>query len=1160
MNSWIEAVGLWLVDFYITASLLLVAVLGAMWLIRQPAHRLAVAWGATLGLLALGVICTLPAWPRVECSAMFARSTAVVSSPRHDAPTPAIPIRSRDPMETADRRLAEMPAVEAGGELPTELAQIETAPPAQTSPRWMLREWRSLMVGLFLVGVALVGFWLSCGMVQTLLLCRGACEAPVSLRAELSRVAGAGKRIPRLLLSPAVGNAVALGLFKPTILLPVRFVEEASTDDLKAALAHEWSHVRNGDLWLLAAGRCLLLVLFAHPLYWLLRRRIRDDQEALADAAAALNTDPKDYAERLLGWARRDAQGPTRMAAALGIRERPSQLSRRIRMLLDRRFRVEPECSRRWRCSCLAVVAVAALSLSLLTVRPVPPASAAAAESLAGEYSPAVRQDTTGLPAEAASSSGEPEKSPKAGDPSELFVIGGKVLDPEGKPLAGAKLYVNIRSALHRPPKLKDPTIKIFEHKQVDGRTLLRAIHPKVVEVFRRFGLDPERLDARELAKNGKLEEALRPVMQELYEDHPSQFPRLRATSGHDGRFRFTIAQSQLKAPYHEDIDVIAVAEGYGPAWNFTHKEDEFSDLTLRLVPDVPIQGRIVDRQGRPIQGATIKMGAIFAYPGGTAEPWVELVQALMSGHTQRCNQLLHLSTQYQFRGTNLNLFPESLTTDHDGRFRITRVGAERVVHRMEISGTGIGSEHFSVMTRPGPGIEVPKESFLRSVYRTYGPKFEHAVTPHRIVEGTVRDKATGKALAGVQVAAFGSAYVDDISDQEGKYRLVGLPKAEKYRISVWPWGRGKQPYPDVTKYVVAEPGGESLTVDFDLVRGVVLRGRVTEKPSGKPVPGVSIAYATFQGNPHVAGFAHWNNSAYPEGRMTRNVSQMTSTRENSRPDGSFSMVVLPGPGVLGGTVTDGPYTLAEVDELKDNAVGTTKKSEHARGPYREAGPLSTTVPYIGPASAFHAVKLFNVPEDAESITVDLVLNRGKTLRGTIQGPDGQPLSGVIVSGLTTQDFNSPHKPLDSAEFAVAGLAPGKPRLLVFHHQRQQLGAVQIVGAEDAGPLFVELRKCGSAIGRLLDADKRAQSGVRVWAGLVHDADGPRHLPGPNTISGKDGRFRLDGFVPGEKYILSGSIPDAKYQPSSRRLGQVTLQSGEMKDLGDIVQKPKAKN
>ena len=59
---------------------------------------------------------------------------------------------------------------------------------------------------------------------------------------------------------------------------------------LRAVLLHEWAHIRHRDLWLLALGRCLLVVLFAHPLFWWLRRTIRSDQELLADAVAAGTT------------------------------------------------------------------------------------------------------------------------------------------------------------------------------------------------------------------------------------------------------------------------------------------------------------------------------------------------------------------------------------------------------------------------------------------------------------------------------------------------------------------------------------------------------------------------------------------------------------------------------------------------------------------------------------------------------------------------------------------------------------------------------------------------------------------------------------------------------------------------------------------------------
>ena len=101
-------------------------------------------------------------------------------------------------------------------------------------------------------------------------------------------------------------------------------------------------------------------VLFAHPVYWWLRRRTREDQELLADAAAADGR--VDYAEALLAWARQTPDRP-RLAAAgsLALWERPSQLKRRIVMLLDRDFRVEPTCPRLWGLGVRAATALAVL-------------------------------------------------------------------------------------------------------------------------------------------------------------------------------------------------------------------------------------------------------------------------------------------------------------------------------------------------------------------------------------------------------------------------------------------------------------------------------------------------------------------------------------------------------------------------------------------------------------------------------------------------------------------------------------------------------------------------------------------------------------------------------------------------------------------------------
>jgi hypothetical protein len=136
--------------------------------------------------------------------------------------------------------------------------------------------------------------------------------------AMLSEVVDKRAPFPRLLVSDRINNAVALGISRPTIVLP----SETQTDvsGLKSVLAHEWAHIRHGDLGLLALGRCLLVVLFAHPIYWWLRRLIRDNREALADAAATTHINRKDYADELLRWARTHVEHrAARISTALGL-------------------------------------------------------------------------------------------------------------------------------------------------------------------------------------------------------------------------------------------------------------------------------------------------------------------------------------------------------------------------------------------------------------------------------------------------------------------------------------------------------------------------------------------------------------------------------------------------------------------------------------------------------------------------------------------------------------------------------------------------------------------------------------------------------------------------------------------------------------------------
>ncbi len=401
MTSYLPAIGRWVADYYLLATLLLLAVAAVVWCLRQPARRISVAWAAMVALVVLAVPCTFPAWPRVsvlpaplEPILFSSPSSPVVDQPGAEPPslapdeTAAPPVA--DPQPVADSQpvaegdpAAVAPAVVEDSRLPVGQGP-ETRLAASVADGSVIswdadRRW-SIAAVIFLGGAGLVALRLGWGALHVAALRRRAEDAPPWLVAEFRKVVRGEARPPLLLLSSGIGSAVAVGLLRPTVILPSRLVVDGAGNGLRAALAHEWAHIRNGDLWLLALGRLVFLLMFAHPLYWWLRGRIREDQEALADSMAARGPGPRGYAQALLHWARIGLQWPSpRAAAGLAIWERRSLLVRRVSMLLDERTPMETKCPRLWQCSYLGLLVLFALSLSAVTFQP---ASSAVADAL----------------------------------------------------------------------------------------------------------------------------------------------------------------------------------------------------------------------------------------------------------------------------------------------------------------------------------------------------------------------------------------------------------------------------------------------------------------------------------------------------------------------------------------------------------------------------------------------------------------------------------------------------------------------------------------------------------------------------------------------------------------------------------------------------------
>src|SRR5262249_57958803 len=89
-------------------------------------------------------------------------------------------------------------------------------------------------------------------------------------------------------------------------------------------------------------------------------------------------------------------------------------------------------------------------------------------------------------------------------------------------------------------------------------------------------------------------------------------------------------------------------------------------------------------------------------------------------------------------------------------------------------------------------------------------------------VVGSVRDRRTGKPLAGITVRSHRWATLSTRTDARGSYRLDGVSKGDHYILSA-----GGLPYFHTTKPRVADTAGlGALTVGFWPGRGLLRRGR----------------------------------------------------------------------------------------------------------------------------------------------------------------------------------------------------------------------------------------------------------------------------------------------------------------------------------------------
>ena len=609
-----------------------------------------------------------------------------------------------------------------------------------------------------------------------------------------------------------------------------------------------------------------------------------------------------------------------------------------------------------------------------------------------------------------------------------------------------------------------------------------------------------------------------------------------RATSDAEGRFRFEVPKAAFDATYAEEpwryVPLLARAEGLGVGLAEYDQLD--AGLSLRLpTDDRPVQGRVIDLQGRPVAGARVRLRDVSAPNEGDLTGWLDALRD--SGEAYGVAPT-HLSISWSTTAGD-DLFPAA-TTDADGRFRIDGIGRERVAELL-ISGSTIETSIVHVMTRAEETIRVPEyaRSHGSDLVTYHGTGFEHVAGPSRPVEGVVRDLDSGVPLEGILVVgerAHGNprAYVESVTDARGRYRLVGLPRGrEGYLLALPP---SDAPYADRFKAAMGMPPDEAMpylrarfavgdeggigpvSLDVALKRGVWVTGRVVDAETNAPAS-AQVSYFVFSDNPGLEEFPGYRQSGHHFG--------FTGL------DGTFGLVAFPGPGLLAARADEDRYAFA----VGADAIG-----------HRNERGIIRAQPSIPVPSNFHVLAEIDPAADAEAITRDLRLDPGRALSGTVLDPDGMPLSGATVAG--QKDMAYWEGPLEGSSFEVVGLLPGKGRTLNFRHDdRELVGLLELTG-DEPGPLSVRLGPWGSAVGRVVDVAGEAVGKVEL---IVSHDPGGNDLAWGRVPVDREGRFRVEGLVPGERYrpyvLRDGYLEIGKLEV------EIAVAPGESKDLGDVT-------
>ncbi len=597
--------------------------------------------------------------------------------------------------------------------------------------------------------------------------------------------------------------------------------------------------------------------------------------------------------------------------------------------------------------------------------------------------------------------------------------------------------------------------------------------------------------------------------------------PRSLGISRAEGRFEVALTREALAHQYPSGVDrpvIAAVAAGRAPGWVKLGPQDagDPPSVTLRLRrDDVPVEGRVTGPDGKPVSDLTVYTVFLTDFPAKSLEKLKQNAGSLNDGLFEQ----LYMDTLILAKDG----FISPVRTDIDGRFRLTGVGRDRAALLL-IEGESVEQSRAMIYTSSDPAyvpLVLPAHDFGD---RLFGPRCELSVAPGRVIDGVIHESNSGRPVRGVRVSSAGFM-LSATSDAQGHFRIRSQPKQPREELEVITEG---QPYIQVGKKISVAPGLGPIHVDVALKRGVWVEGRVRNQADGRPVSAI-VRYYPLRDNPHLkdcpdASFFDKNLSddgEFPTGA-----------------DGKFRAVALPGEGILAVQTIDPKFLVAK--PFSDELAGKVLYDDGFENTMKQ----------------FQALVAIN-SGDVEQVTVpDIMVVQGRTQHVQVLRADGRAAAGVPMVALLP-----PHgcgQLSSRGEFTFVHPEPGNNDSVVIAQEDEAAGTFLIVNGHEPHPIRVTLQATATITGRLIDEQGKPRPNIPIVVNQTVGTVSCKRF-GVQPPTGRDGRFRIRGLVPGVAYSVEAvELDNTTHQ--NRFLGWIgnpeqKFKTGETQDWGDVCAK-----